>query len=189
MKYFLDQRFEEARLHEQAEELNRQEKILRLISNELTRNTTRVVEQAVKTEVQQSVLPSLENITRAEVKSVVNDQVGSGLIEVVNRVSYSASKTEKGTNAHAQGLPGEIEKVLLRPSISNHYASLLTQALMPILERQIKDTLSSVFLQFHAQHSANMQQEVMRELRNEMNVIKADLGSWHGEVLRSQEVR
>jgi hypothetical protein len=83
----LDQRLEEARMHEQAEEYARQEKILKLISSELTRNTTRVVEQAVKTEVQQSVLPSLESITRAEVKAVLSDQVGSGVVELVNRVT------------------------------------------------------------------------------------------------------
>ena len=180
-------------MHEQAEEFSRQEKILKLISSELTRNTTRVVEQAVKAEVHQSVLPSLETITRAEVKAVINEQVANGLIEVVNRVSYlhisQDNKKDYGTNAHTQGLPGEIEKMLLRPSISNHYASLLTQTLMPVLERQIKDTLSSAFLQFHAQHSANLQQEMMRELRNELSVIKSDLGSWHGEALRSQEVR
>jgi len=74
-------------MHEQAEEYARQEKILKLISSELTRNTTRVVEQAVKTEVQQSVLPSLESITRAEVKAVLSDQIGSGVIELVNRVT------------------------------------------------------------------------------------------------------
>jgi len=83
----LDQRLEEARMHEQAEEFARQEKILKLISSELTRNTTRVVEQAVKTEVQQSVLPSLESITRAEVKAVLSDQIGSGVVELVNRVT------------------------------------------------------------------------------------------------------
>jgi len=86
LKNTLDQRFEEARLHEQAEDFARQEKILKLISTELTRNTTRVVEQAVKTEVQQSVLPSLENITRTEVKAALNEHIGNGLIEVVNRV-------------------------------------------------------------------------------------------------------
>ena len=86
LKNALDQRFEEARLHEQAEDFARQEKILKLISTELTRNTTRVVEQAVKTEVQQSVLPSLENITRTEVKAALNEHIGNGLIEVVNRV-------------------------------------------------------------------------------------------------------
>jgi len=90
---FLDQRFEETRMHEQAEEFARQEKILKLISSELTRNTTRVVEQAVKAEVQQSVLPSLENITRAEVKAVLNDQVSNGMIEVINRVGHLFSQS------------------------------------------------------------------------------------------------
>ena len=49
----------------------RQEKILKLISTELTKNTTRVVEMAVKAEVQNSVLPSLENITKNEVKTAL----------------------------------------------------------------------------------------------------------------------
>jgi hypothetical protein len=86
-----------------------------------------------------------------------------------------------------QGLPGEIEKILLRPSIANHYASLLTQALLPVIERQIKESLSGAFLQFHAQHSTTLQQEIMRELRNEIASIKSDLGSRQNESLRSQE--
>lgn len=58
-----------------------------MISTELTRNTTRVVEVAVKNEVQNSVLPSLESITRNEVKTVLNDQLGRGLTDLVSRVS------------------------------------------------------------------------------------------------------
>lgn len=85
-----DQRFEEARLHEQAEDFARQEKILKLISTELTRNTTRVVEMAVKNEIQNSVLPSLENITKNEVKGALNDQIGISLIDVINRVSFES---------------------------------------------------------------------------------------------------
>lgn len=81
-----DQRFEEARAHEQAEDFTRQEKILKLISTELTRNTTRVVEMAVKSEVQNSVLPALENITKSEVKAALNDQVGRGLVDMINLV-------------------------------------------------------------------------------------------------------
>ena len=83
-----DQRFEEARLHEQAEDFARQEKILKLISTELTRNTTRVVEMAVKNEIQNSVLPSLENITKNEVKGALSDQIGISLIDVINRVTF-----------------------------------------------------------------------------------------------------
>lgn len=78
-------------MHEQAEEFARQEKILKLISTELTRNTTRVVEMAVKNEIQNSVLPSLENITKNEVKGALNDQIGISLIDVINRVNFESS--------------------------------------------------------------------------------------------------
>lgn len=77
---------EEARAHEQAEDFTRQEKILKLISTELTRNTTRVVEMAVKNEVQNSVLPSLESITKNEVKAALNDQMGKGLVDNITQV-------------------------------------------------------------------------------------------------------
>jgi hypothetical protein len=78
-------------LHEQAEDFARQEKILKLISTELTRNTTRVVEMAVKNEIQNSVLPSLENITKNEVKGALSDQIGISLIDVINRVTFKSS--------------------------------------------------------------------------------------------------
>lgn len=77
---------EEARAHEQAEDFTRQEKILKLISTELTRNTTRVVEMAVKNEVQNSVLPALETITKHEVKTALNDQIGRGLADYIQQV-------------------------------------------------------------------------------------------------------
>lgn len=84
----LDQRLEDARAHEQAEDFARQEKILKLISTELTRNTTRVVEMAVKNEVQNSVLPSLENITKNEVRAAFNDQIERGLGDYISQVSF-----------------------------------------------------------------------------------------------------
>lgn len=87
----IDQRFEDARIHEQEADFARQEKILKLISSELTRNTTRVVEVAVKNEVQTSVLPSLEAITRKEVRDALNDQVGRGLVDVISQVCFLTS--------------------------------------------------------------------------------------------------
>lgn len=81
------QRLEEARANEQAADFARQEKILKLISTELTKNTTRVVESAVKSEVQNSVLPSLEGITRTEVKSAINTQISKGVSDSVRAVS------------------------------------------------------------------------------------------------------
>lgn len=82
----LDSRMEETRASEQALDLVRQEKILKLISTELTKNTTRVVEMAVKAEVQNSVLPSLELITKNEVKSSLSNQISKGLSDSIKQV-------------------------------------------------------------------------------------------------------
>ena len=81
-----DQRLEEVRQSEQAADFVRQEKILKLISNELTKNTTRVVEMAVKSEVQNSVLPSLENITKQEVKAALSNQIAKGVSDAMTKV-------------------------------------------------------------------------------------------------------
>ncbi|PPQ78521.1 hypothetical protein CVT25_011793 [Psilocybe cyanescens] len=164
------QRFEETRLHEQAEDFARQEKILKLISTELTRNTTRVVEMAVKNEIQNSVLPSLETITRNEVKTALNDQINIGLIDAINR-----------------SLPAEMEKLLMRPNISNHFASVITTTMAPTIERNIKEVLTTNFFQFHSQQTTAMHQDLLRELRSEISIIKSDLSNWHNEALRSQE--
>lgn len=56
---------------------------MKLISTELTKNTTRVVEMAVKSEVQNSVLPSLENITKQEVKAALSNQIAKGITEAM----------------------------------------------------------------------------------------------------------
>ena len=56
----LDARLEESRAHDQAEEITRQEKILKLISNELTKNTTALFDTAVRVEVRNGVLPLLD---------------------------------------------------------------------------------------------------------------------------------
>lgn len=87
-----DQRLEEARAHEQAEDFARQEKILKLISTELSKNTQRVVEMAVKNEVQNSVLPSLEHITKTEVKAALGNQISKGLSDSFKQVSLCRAR-------------------------------------------------------------------------------------------------
>ncbi|KAF8275245.1 hypothetical protein EI94DRAFT_1825216 [Lactarius quietus] len=60
------QRLEDARVTEQAADITRQEKLLKLISNELTKNTTR-------------------NITKSEVKAVLVGQIAKGLGDSMNQ--------------------------------------------------------------------------------------------------------
>jgi hypothetical protein len=47
---------------------------------------THVMEMAVKNEVQNSVLPSLENITKTEAKAALNEQVGRGIAGNIQQV-------------------------------------------------------------------------------------------------------
>ncbi|KAG1835694.1 hypothetical protein EV424DRAFT_1358313 [Suillus variegatus] len=164
------QRMEEARVQEQAEDFNRQEKILKLISTELTRNTTRVVEMAVKAEVQNSVLPALEHITRTEVRAALNEHVGRGLTEFIQN-----------------SLPNEIEKLLLRPDISSHFASILSTNLNPLIERYIKDAVTKNIIPTYSQQTSAMHQDILREMRAEILNVKKDSMSWQTEAARSQE--
>jgi hypothetical protein len=59
---------------------------MKVIANELTKNTTRVVEMAVKAEVRSSVLPSLENLTKTEIKSALQNNLGKGLSDALKQV-------------------------------------------------------------------------------------------------------
>ncbi|KXN90514.1 hypothetical protein AN958_04186 [Leucoagaricus sp. SymC.cos] len=164
------QRLEEARAHEQAEDFARQEKILKLISTELTRNTTRVVEMAVKNEVQNSVLPSLENITKNEVKAALNDQLGKGLVDNIT-----------------QALPIEMEKLLFRPDVSSHLAHVLATNLNAVIERQVKDAIAKTFIPVYSQQASAMHQELIRELRGEIHGVKSELTAWQNEAFRSHD--
>ncbi|KAJ7273234.1 hypothetical protein C8J57DRAFT_1317219 [Mycena rebaudengoi] len=164
------QRLEDARAHDQSEDFARQEKILKLISTELTRNTTRVVEMAVKSEVQNSVLPALENITKNEVRAALNDQVSSGFVDFIS-----------------QSMPIEMEKLLLRPDISAHFAQMLSSSLTPLIDRHVKDAVNKSLIPSFAQQSAAMHQELLREVRTEIHGLKSELTSWQSEAFRGQE--
>jgi hypothetical protein len=77
---------EDLRANEQAAEVARQEKLMKLISQELTKNTTRVVEAAVKSEVMNSVLPALENITKTELKAAMGANLTKSLSDAIKQV-------------------------------------------------------------------------------------------------------
>lgn len=81
-----EKNLEDVRHADQTADFERQEKILKLISTELTKNTTRVVESAVKNVIQNSVLPALETVTRQEVKVALNTQISKGLSDSMKQV-------------------------------------------------------------------------------------------------------
>ncbi|KAH9060084.1 hypothetical protein EDB87DRAFT_1562339 [Lactarius vividus] len=164
------QRLEDVRVSEQAADIARQEKLLKLISNELTKNTTRVVEMAVKAEVQNSVLPALENITKSEVKAVLVGQIAKGLGDSMN-----------------QAIPAEIERLLLRPDVSSHVARTFSSAITPIIERHVKEAINKTLIPAYQAQSSAMHQELSREIHAEMLNLKKEVISWQSEALRGQE--
>jgi len=161
---------DELRVADQAADFTRQETILKLISNELTKNTTRVVEMAVKSEVQNSVLPSLESITKNEVKLALNGQIAKGLGDTMNKA-----------------LPSEIERLLLRPDVSAHVARTFSSAITPVIERHVKEAIHQTLIPTYQQQSSTMHQELAREMQAEMLNIKKEVIAWQSEALRGQE--
>ncbi|KAH8117243.1 hypothetical protein DFH11DRAFT_1724294 [Phellopilus nigrolimitatus] len=164
------QRLEDARANEQAADFARQEKILKLISTELTKNTTRVVEAAVKGEVQNSVLPSLENITKTELKLAINTQISRGLSDSI-----------KAT------LPPEVERMFIKPDVSNQIARNLSNSLSPVIERHVKDTIQKTLIPAYQAQSSAMHQDISREIRTEITSLKKEVISWQSDALRGQE--
>ncbi|KIJ37730.1 hypothetical protein M422DRAFT_33619 [Sphaerobolus stellatus SS14] len=163
-------RLEEIRQAEQHKEMDRQQTILKLISTELTKNTTRVVEGAIKNEVQQSVLPALERITKDEVKMAVNGQISKGLTDSIH-----------------QTLPLEIERLLLRPDVANHVARTFSASVTPLVEKHVMDVISNTLIPAYKQISTGMHQELSREIRSEIISLKKEIVTWQSEALRGQE--
>jgi hypothetical protein len=164
------QRMEEARVAEQQADFVRQEKILKLISSELTKNTTRVVEMAVKSEVQNSVLPSLENITKTELKAAINGQLAKGLTDTIK-----------------QTLPAEIERMFMRADVTAHLAHNFTASITPVIERHVKESMNQTVIPTWQAQTAALHQEFTREVRSEFLALKNEIGNWQNEALRSQE--
>jgi signal recognition particle GTPase len=167
----LEQRIEDLRRADQEADFARQETILKLISTELTKNTTRVVEQAIKSEVQNTVLPALEAITKNEIKAALGNQVAKGIADSLK-----------------SALPGELERLLLRSDISAHIARTFTTNVTPLVERQIKESFTKTLIPAFQQASQAMQVDLARDVSSELLGVKKEIITWQSEAIRSTEV-
>jgi hypothetical protein len=147
---------------------------------------------AVKAEVQNSVLPSLENITKTEVRGALNGQIAKGLGDSMNQVFLLRGfRFVCGIDKLAcvkQALPNEIEKLLLRPDVSSHVARTFSAAVTPIIERHVKEAINKTLIPAYTAQSSAMHQELSHEIHAEMLNIKKEVIAWQSEALRGQEV-
>ncbi|KIK24967.1 hypothetical protein PISMIDRAFT_97707 [Pisolithus microcarpus 441] len=144
-------RFEEARAHEQAEDFNRQEKILKLISTELTRNTTRVVEMAVKAEVQSS---DILREMRTEILNVKKDSMTwqteaarsqEALIRELEHSVRVLSDQVKFLTMNASNLSTVHHRVVGGGSPVPSVASMTSIAAQPLHRQQLPATQSAAY--------------------------------------------
>jgi polyribonucleotide nucleotidyltransferase len=70
-----------------------QDRLVKNLSGELVKSTGRVFEAALKTEVQRTILPALEVMTKTEVRQVLDSQIVRGIGESMNQVRISLSGT------------------------------------------------------------------------------------------------
>ena len=87
-----------------------------------------------------------------------------------------------------QNLPPEIEKLLVKPEVSTQIARNISANLTPVIERQMKDSVSKVLVPAYQAQTTLAHQEFTREMHAEMNNMKRDMINWQSEALRGQEV-
>jgi hypothetical protein len=74
---FIVQKIEEERIAHQAAETSRQETILKMVSQSLTTNTSKLLESTIRNEVQNSVLPTLSKM----VTNAVDKHAHRGMVD------------------------------------------------------------------------------------------------------------
>lgn len=87
-----------------------------------------------------------------------------------------------------QTLPNEIERLLLRPDVSNHVARTFSQAVTPLIERHVKDAINTTLIPAYQQSNVAMHQELSREIHSEILSLKKEIITWQGEALKGSEV-
>jgi hypothetical protein len=81
-----------------------------------------------------------------------------------------------------------MERLLMRPDLSNHVARTFSSAVTPIIERHVKETITKTLIPAYAAESSAMHQEVSRELHTEILNLKKEVITWQSDALRGQEV-
>ena len=93
----------------------------------------------MKTEIQNSVLPSLETITKQEVKMALCSQTAKGVsdaMKMVGSINTFNMGVLLGAEHMLQNLPNEIERVLMliRPEIANQVVRAFSMIVTPVID-------------------------------------------------------
>lgn len=149
-----------------------QDHLTKTLTSELTMAATRVLEMTIEDQMQRTFLPTLETLTRNEVRAALGSQISKGISESINK-----------------SLPAEIEKLLLRPDVSSHMTRTFTASVTPLIEKNVRDQIQKTLIPAFQQEAGTMIEQLYTEISEEMVGLKKDIVAYQSETLKNHEVR
>ena len=85
-------------------------------------------------------------------------------------------------------MPPEIEKMFIKPQVTDQVARNLANSLTPVIEHHVKDIVAKTLLPAYQAQTSAMHQELAREIHTEIAALKKEVINWQSEAFRGQEV-
>ncbi|CAI2170487.1 3018_t:CDS:10, partial [Funneliformis geosporum] len=119
------QKIEEERVAHQAAETSRQETILKVVSQTLSTNTSKLLESTIRNEIQNSVLPNLSKM----VTSAVDKHAHRGMVDAVNKA-----------------VSDNVPRVLAKAPVIESIAKGVSKSIRPVIEETFRENFTSVLI-------------------------------------------
>lgn len=133
-----NQHLKDERNAHQAAETARLDQILKLVSQTLTKNTSRVLEQTMNSQIENKVIPALDGIITPAVEASISNAVSKSVQKQMPKLLEQSLKD----NIQAT-LPG----ALARPEISELLADSIRKAIDPVIQQMINEKVNSAMIE------------------------------------------
>ncbi|CAG8813630.1 5326_t:CDS:2, partial [Dentiscutata erythropus] len=127
------QKIEDERVAHQAAETSRQETILKMVSQTLSTNTSKLLETTIRNEIQNSVLPTLSKM----VTNAVDKHAHRGMVDAVNKSIPTAIEKSVADN---------VQRVLAKTPVIESIAKGVSRAIRPVIEETFRENFTNVLI-------------------------------------------
>ncbi|RHZ75827.1 hypothetical protein Glove_209g95 [Diversispora epigaea] len=127
------QKIEDERVAHQAAETSRQETILKMVSQTLSTNTSKLLETTIRNEIQSSVLPTLSKM----VTNAVDKHAHRGMADAVNKSIPTAIEKSVADN---------VQRVLAKTPVIESIAKGVSKAIRPVIEETFRENFTNVLI-------------------------------------------
>ncbi|CAG8794309.1 24347_t:CDS:10, partial [Gigaspora margarita] len=129
----MEDNIEDERIAHQAAETSRQEAILKIVSQTLSTNTTKLLESTIRNEVQTSVLPTLSKM----VTTAVDKHAHKGMVDAVNKNIPAAIEKSVADN---------VQRVLAKTPVIESIAKGVSKSIRPVIEETFRENFTTVLI-------------------------------------------